>query len=108
MIADANPKRSAKAIKSSKTIGFRLDAEAFRALEGRAARLGLSPYELAKYYAVDMLQQDENKAGFTQGIGVCMEMLQRLQQNIASTAILIASERCTEEEARAWVEKNFV
>lgn len=107
MPSDGNHTRLRKTTKSPGTIGFRLDAEAHRALAGRAARLGLSPHALAKLYVMDMLQQDENRADLADGLRVCIKMLDRLRQNVLSTAILVASGRCTEKEARAWVEENF-
>lgn len=90
------------------TIGFRLDAEAYQVLARRAARLGRSPHELAKFYTIDMLEQDENRANLAEGIRLCIRKLDGLHQNIASTAILVATGRCSDQEARAWVKENLL
>jgi hypothetical protein len=110
MSTNRNPARARNPKAASITVGFRLDAAVHQELAQRAEKQGLSPHELARNYVEEMLDRDVGATLFRieECLAGCIESLGRLKQNIASTALLIATERCSEEDAKDWVAKNFV
>lgn len=91
------------------TVGFRLDDKSRRVLGERAARLGVSPHELAKDYVLDKLSEKEERAFLQMALQDLLGVCQQLRGDIATTAeaILIAAGKVDAKEAREWVERTF-
>lgn len=91
------------------TVGFRLDDKSRRVLGERAARLGVSPHELAKEYVLEKLSEKEERALLRMALNDLFAVNQQLRGDIATTAeaILISAGKVDEKEAREWVERTF-
>ena len=91
------------------SIGFRLEESSRQVLAERAARLGVSPHELARYYVLQALNEAEERRVQREN----METLQReiaagrKDLSIATWAILQASGKIKEDEASSWVKTNL-
>ena len=91
------------------TVGFRLDDKSRRVLGKRAARLGVSPHELAKGYVLEKLSEKEERELLRMALNDLFVVNQQLRGDIATTAeaILIAAGKVDAKEAREWVERTF-
>lgn len=90
-------------------LSFRLDDTARRVLAERAAQLGVSPHELARYYVIELLQAPEERAALR---AACEQVHQNLQQfrhdfAFAVEALLTSAGQVPKEQARTWVEKSL-
>ena len=93
----------------SRTISFRLSRETITSLEERAARLGVSPGELARQYVENELRQGEERADLQAIAGTLFELITKTRNDvaIATDALLKASGHVDETEAEAWVKANL-
>ena len=103
------------------TIAFRLDDASRKLLGERAARLKISPHELARDYLIEMLKpspqrtvlQDQNAANEREVLWAALNSLHErmidLRRDLVLVAegILVATRAMTKEDARAWVDKCF-
>jgi hypothetical protein len=91
------------------TVGFRLDSESRKTLGERAARLGVSPHELAKEYVMQGLHAKDERTAMWAALKDVLVLLQRLRGDIATTAeaLMIRAGEVDEKEARAWLKRNF-
>ena len=97
------PKRSpADPAHPPTTIKFRFEEEHSALLAERAARLGISPHELAREYVLEMLHEGEERAALRAAVA-------SLRQDIfvAAGALLTSAGKMSREEARAWVKTNY-
>jgi hypothetical protein len=103
--AGANPTTASAPL----TIGFRLDAEARDALNGRAAVLNMSVHELSRRYVIESLAEPEERAALSLAVEDLRKEIGVLRQDIsdATLALLVCAGHQTEETARAWVNENL-
>ena len=90
-------------------IGFRLDAVSRQVLAERAARLNVSPHDLARDYVMETLQASEERAALREAIRALSAQMQHLREDLALVAenLLVSAGKVTPREARTWVESNF-
>jgi hypothetical protein len=86
-------------------IGFRLELDQAGLLAERAARLGVSPHELARYYVVESLLAAEELAAVGNAVGIVHQQMQQLNKDLALAveALLASAGRVSEKQARDWV-----
>ena len=91
------------------TIGFRLDLDSSRVLAERAARLGVSPHELARHYVVELLHESEERAAFRTAFEQVQQNLEQFRNDFAFAveALLSSAGKVSKEEARTWVAKSL-
>ena len=94
---------------SSSTIGFRLDDETRRVLYERAARLNLSPHELARCYVIEVLQESEERVALRAAVETLNANLDHFHSGfaLAIEALLVSAGKVSVSEARAWVDKSL-
>jgi hypothetical protein len=92
-----------------KTISFRLDDDAIRALCERAKVMELSPHELARLYTQELLRQGEERSALRESVQEMNGSLQRLRANLMLSvrAMLTSAGGIDEKEADEWVQKVF-
>ena len=83
-------------------LSFRLDEASAAVLSQRAARLGVSPHELAREYVLVILAEAEERAALYAAIVALRQDL-----GLATGVLLSAAGKVKEDEARAWVKANF-
>ncbi len=90
-------------------VSFRLDAEATGLLNERAARLGVSPHELARYYVTESLHAAEELAAVGTAVDALHQQVRQLNQDLAlaTEALLASAGRASEKQAHAWVEASL-
>ena len=104
------PRLSAKRYApASVTVGFRLEEEPLRALAERAARLNLSPHELAREYVLEALSEADERRALREAVGALHQQYDVLREDMAlmAEALLISAGKVSEKEARDWVKRNF-
>ncbi len=91
------------------TIGFRLDPDSSRVLAERAARLGVSPHDLARHYVVELLHEREERAALRAAFEQLHQNLQQFRSDFAFAveAVLTSAGQVPEDEARTWVKKSL-
>ena len=92
------------------SVGFRLgDEESRRLLGQRAARLGVSPHDLAREYVREMLQEREERAVLRAALGELHEQLQQFRADFAFAvqALLTSAGKVSEGQAKRWVEASI-
>lgn len=84
------------------TITFRFDEPSAALLAERAARLRVSPHELAREYVHEMLHEAEERA-------VLLAAMNALRQDVgvAVGALLTSAGKMSRDAALAWVRANF-
>ncbi len=94
---------------ASVTIGFRLEEEYLCALVERAARLNVSPHELAREYVLEALSEGEERKALREAVGALHQRYDVLREDMAlmAEALLISAGKVSEKEARDWVKRNF-
>jgi hypothetical protein len=91
-------------------VGFRLgDEESRRLLGQRAARLGVSPHDLARYYVLEMLQERQERAVLREALGELHEQFQQFRADFAFAVqgLLTSAGKVSENQARAWVNASI-
>jgi len=90
-------------------IGFRLDEPSRRALSERAARLKVSPHELARFYLTEVLADSEERRALREAICILREELSAFRRDFvfSLSAMLTSAGKVEEGKAEAWIKKNF-
>jgi hypothetical protein len=96
-------------IRASATIGFRLDDNAKRILEERAALFDRSPHDLARQYVIESLMAGEEREQLRQVVSALQVQVAELRAEFAHAvrALLVSAGKVNPEHAEAWVEENF-
>ena len=91
------------------TIGFRLDEEIYAELSRRAAGLDVSPHELARHYALEVLREPEERTALRKVVNDLGLLLQETRKDIAlaTEALLISAGTLDEKKAREWTKRNL-
>lgn len=91
----------------STTICFRLDAETRRVLDERAARLNLSPHDLARRYVMEVLQEAEERAALREAVTILNDHWEHFRGDfaLAMEALLVSAGKVSVADARHWIEK---
>jgi hypothetical protein len=91
------------------TIAFRVDEQTGRALAERAARLGVSPHNLAHHLVVFLFHEADHHAELRDALIVLNENMVKLRGDLATVAkaLLAAAGKVEPQEADAWVKKVF-
>ncbi|MGE3312518.1 MAG: hypothetical protein AB7O66_21330 [Limisphaerales bacterium] len=84
------------------TITFRFDNENAVLLAERAARLKVSPHELAREYVLQALHEAEERAALHAAV-----IALRQDVGTAAGALLTSAGKMTREDALAWVKENI-
>ena len=86
-------------------ISFRLDEQSSRVLGERAARLDLSPHELARHYVLELLEQSEERAALREALQQLVQNQQKFHADFAFAvqALLTSAGKVSSEKAEAWV-----
>jgi hypothetical protein len=103
------PTIAAPEISAPATIGFRLDETSLRVLCQRAARLNVSPHELARHYVEGVLQEAEERAVVRDAFAQLQENLNHFRRDfaVAVEALLTSAGTVSEEDARQWVSEGL-
>ena len=98
------PKRQSSPITS-----FRLEPDEAELLSERAARLGVSPHELARHYVVEALVASEELAAIGTAVNALLQEMHGLRQDLALSveALLASAGEVSEKQARAWVQASL-
>ena len=90
-------------------IGFRLDEDSSRELASRAAKLDVSTHELARFYVLQVLQEDQERTALHDAIkGLHRQLIQQQQDfSLAVEALLASAGKASPTEARTWVHQNL-
>ena len=90
---------------SPSVISFRLDDQSSQVLSERAARLGVSPHELARQYVLEILQQAEERAVLRGALQQLCENQKQFHADFAFAvqALLTSAGKVPTEKAEAWV-----
>ena len=93
----------------SSTIGFRLDDETRRVLFERAARLQVSPHELARRYVIEVLQESEERIALREAVETLNADLDQFRSGfaLAMEALLVSAGKVSVTDARDWVDKSL-
>ena len=91
------------------TIGFRMDDVSSQELAEQAARLNVSPHELARHYVMEMLSASQDRAELWEFLKHIDERMIHLREDLVLVAegILVATHAMSKQDARAWVDKCF-
>ena len=91
------------------TIGFRLDEARHQSLVRRAAELGVSCHELARYHVVQLLSEAEDRAVLRADVIALQTEVAELRVDLAFAveALLVSAGKVAPDEARAWVKENL-
>jgi hypothetical protein len=94
---------------TSTTIGFRLDDETRRVLFERAARLQVSPHELARRYVIEVLQESEERIALREAVETLNADLDQFRSGfaLAMEALLVSAGKVSVTDARDWVDKTL-
>ena len=103
------PPASGSAPIAPTNISFRLDETSIRLLCQRAARLNVSPHELARHYVEEVLQEAEERAVVRDAFAQLQENLNHFRRDfaVAVEALLTSAGTVSEEEARKWVSEGL-
>ncbi|MHB1309374.1 MAG: hypothetical protein ACYDC1_19875 [Limisphaerales bacterium] len=103
------PRRTAKQPASPATIGFRLDEASGVELAARAARLGVSPHELARQYVLQILQEGQERTALHEALIDVNQELSRFRDDLslAVEALLMSAGQVEEADAHQWVRKHL-
>lgn len=107
---EAAPSQDGKAKRQSSPItSFRLEPDEAELLSERAARLGVSPHELARHYVVEALVASEELAAIGAAANTLLYEMQGLRQDFALSveALLASAGEISEKQAHGWVEANL-
>lgn len=90
-------------------VGFRLDEESHRVLTERAANLKVSPHELARFYVLQILQEEQERTALHDAVaGLHQQLIQQREDFLLGLEALLASAgKATAEEAHAWIHENY-
>lgn len=102
MASNAPQARTKSRNRPPATIGFRLKEPHLRLLLEQAARMAISPHELAQMYVREALEErPEREALFL--------AITRLREELATVAeaLLIKAGKVPPKDAHAWVEETF-
>ena len=93
----------------SNSVGFRLDDESLRVLCERAAKLKISRHELARFYLLQVLQEEQERTALHDAIvGLHRQLVQQREDALLAVEALLASAgKASEAEARTWIKENF-
>lgn len=92
---------------SSEPTAFRLDPDDLAELKARAARLGVSHHQLARYYVEIGLHGSDEPLRKTMAAWQASVQLLRRDLAMAVESLLISAGKATAEQARAYVDANF-
>ena len=94
---------------SSPVISFRLEPEHASLLSERAARLGVSPHEMARHYVSEALVASEEMAALAAAVNAGLYQLQEMRQDLALSvkALLVSAGRVGKAQAHTWVEETL-
>jgi hypothetical protein len=92
-----------------KPISFRLDEDNQRILAERAAELGVSAHELARFYVTEALRGQQGPPAVIMGLSGLLEGLVHLRADLllAVEALLASAGKASPEEAIAWIKENY-
>lgn len=90
---------------SSPITSFRLEPDEAELLSERAARLGVSPHELARHYVVEALVASEELAAIGTAVNALLQEMHGLRQDLTLSveALLASAGEVSEKQAHAWV-----
>ena len=106
----SNPPQSLKPNRQSSPItSFRLEPDEAELLSERAARLGVSPHELARHYVVEALVASEELAAIGTAVNALLQEMHGLRQDLALSveALLASAGEVSEKQAHSWVEASL-
>ncbi len=94
---------------NSPIVGFRLDTEAHSVLAQRAALLGVSAHELARYFVLAILAEGEERNELRESVDSLQTNVEELRQDLAMVVevLLVTSGKVSESAAREWVKDNL-
>ena len=94
---------------SSPITSFRLEPDEARVLAERAARLGVSPHELARHYVVEALAASGELAALSAALDALHLDVRGLRQDLTLSveALLASAGEVNEKQAHAWVEASL-
>jgi len=94
---------------SSPITSFRLEPDEAELLSERAARLGVSPHELARHYVVEALVASEELAAIGTAVNALLQEMHGLRQDLALSveALLASAGEVSEKQAHTWVEASL-
>ena len=90
-------------------ITFRLDESSLRILLDRAARLNVSPHELARHYVEELVHAAEERAMLREAFAQLHENFTAFRRDFAVSveALLTSAGTVSEEDARKWVTEGL-
>ncbi|MEI6075991.1 MAG: hypothetical protein WCS94_10480 [Verrucomicrobiota bacterium] len=91
------------------SIGFRLEETSRRILAKRAAQLGVSPHELARYYVMEALNAADERRALRESLEALHRTMVASREDvaIATEAILQNTGKMIDEDVFAWVKRNL-
>ncbi len=107
--ADACPQPGKTKRQSSPITSFRLEPDEAELLSERAARLGVSPHELARHYVVEALVASEELAAIGTSVNALLQGMHGLRQDLTLSveALLASAGEVSEKQAHSWVEASL-
>ena len=93
----------------SPTVGFRLDPDARRALDERAALFERSPHELARQLVLEKLLEGEDRQQLIETLSSLQSEIAELRAEFAHAVqvMLVSAGKINPEQAEAFVQQNF-
>ena len=93
----------------SRTLGFRLDAESRRILDGRAKLFKRKSTDLARQYVLEALLQNQEREALHGVITSLQAEVVSLREDlkIAVTALLVSAGKVEPDLAQTWAENNL-
>ncbi len=93
----------------SRTISFRLEAEARDQMARRAKRTGVSIHELARSFVLEVLEEGEERAALREAVVSLRTEVATLREDLrlSTEALLTSAGQIGEKEAQVWLEENF-
>ena len=90
-------------------ISFRLDESSLQILLQRAARLNVSPHELARHYVEELVHETEERAMLREACAQLHENFNAFRRDFAVSveALLTSAGTVSEEDARKWVTEGL-
>ncbi len=90
-------------------IGFRLDAESFRALSERATQQGISVHEQARQCVFEALLRREERVALSPVLVELQGEIAKVRGDVATAieALLVTFGHVDPQQARDWVTQSF-
>lgn len=102
-------KGESSSAESASTIGFRLEPELRKVLDGRAALFNVSSHALARQYVIEGLLSSEERQQMHDSIATLRKEIKELRGefSLAVQTLLVSAGKVAPTLAEDWVQANF-